>query len=206
MITTCLCQPFLLAEVTVSANLQVEFDQAGLVMFANRNPADVISQHLPRRQVCSIQQNSSPQQNPHGKWVKAALQTSDGDIGLATTVAHPNCGPDWSFISLVSDPSVNDPFSSSISSLKIKLERVSQDLWIWYQVPNQSQLIGQYPTPLEVSQQWRKAREIIGFFAGVEAKGGVYVGCYASRPLELDEEEDRENGGLFVEFEDLEIL
>jgi hypothetical protein len=47
----------------------------------------------------------------------------------------------------------------------------------------------------------------MGFFGGVEQKGSVWVGCYASRPMNFEpsnrwEEVDQ----LVAEFEDLDIL
>ena len=207
MILTCLCQSFILAEVSVSSALDAEFDQAGLVIFADRPPIDAsVIPSTTRRRRSSTQRREDELQVQSAKWVTAALQLSNGEIGLSTTVAQPYCGPDWSFTPIQKDSSATTGFTSAISNLKIKLERVGQDLWIWYNIPTESSLVVGYRSPREVSQEWKKAREIASFFTGVEPKGGVYVGCYASRPLEMDEDEEREKGGLFAEFEDLEIL
>ena len=52
----------------------------------------------------------------------------------------------------------------------------------------------------------------MGFFWGVEDKGGVWIGCYASRPVSFvpshswEVDEGAVVNGLLVEFEDLEIF
>jgi regulation of enolase protein 1 (concanavalin A-like superfamily) len=211
MILTRLRQPFILAEVTVTAEMEVEWDQAGLVIFVGMTPSDPLLAQPPRSR--RRQQQSQYQHQNHGydaqqsqgKWLKVGLGLADEDVGVATAVAQPNCGPDWSFTPVFPDVDPDQPHLFRRSSLRVKLEKVGQDLWVWYCVPDSHTTAGGgYRSPNEVSRGWKKARELSEFFMGAQIKDGIWVGCYASRPLELDDGDGKSE--LFVEFEDLEIL
>lgn len=194
MILTRCTQPFILAEVTVTAEVEVEWDQAGLVIFVGIDPAEPPRPLLSRRH----RHFQYPSQS-HGKWLKVGLALIDHDIGVATAVAQPDCGPDWCFAPIFSG--VDSPHLYH-TSLRIKLEKVGQDLWVWYRNPSSHR--GGDRTPDDVDREWKKAREVSEFFGGSEIKSGIWVGCYASRPLEIDDGDGK--GSLFVEFEDLEML
>jgi regulation of enolase protein 1 (concanavalin A-like superfamily) len=203
MILTRCTQPFILAEVTVTAEVEVEWDQAGLVIFVGMNPNEA-PRPVPRHRRSF---HRHYQDQPTGKWLKVGLELIDEDIGVATAVAQPCCGPDWSFTPIFpapanSSPTSPYPYQSHIqASLRIKLERVGQDLWVWYRIPDS---YAGARSPAEVDREWKKARELSEFFGGVEVKSGIWVGCYASRPLEVDDGDGK--GSLFVEFEGLEML
>ena len=199
MILTKLREPFILAEVTVTTEMDVEWDQAGLVLFAGMSTNQTISTPQRRRNNHNIQPEPS-----NGKWLKVGLGLSDEEVGVATAVAQPNCGPDWSFTPVFPDIDPEHPHMFRRSSLRLKLEKVGQDLWVWWRIPESHVVLNSYRSPDEVSRDWRKARELSEFFEGIEVKSGIWVGPYASRPLEMDDGEGKSE--LFVEFEDLEIL
>jgi regulation of enolase protein 1 (concanavalin A-like superfamily) len=200
MILTRLRQSFILAEVTITAEMEVEWDQAGLVIFVGMNPNDTNGSASRGRRSNYFGSNDPPP----GKWLKAGLGLSDEEAGVATAVAQPNCGPDWSFTPLFSDIDPEQPYCFHRSSLRIKLEKVGQDLWVWWKIPESHAFSSNYRSPNDVSRDWKKAREVSEFFAGVEIKSGIWVGTYASRPLEMDDRDGKSE--LVVEFEDLEIL
>lgn len=208
MILTTLEQPFILAEVTVSAEFEMDWDQGGLVIFAGSAPGQPSPPSaLLRRRRPRIPGHLA--QGTSGKWVKAGLEFTGGELGLSTVVANPSCGSDWSFIPAFPHLSPEEAFSMHMPSLRIKFERVGDDLWVWYRLPDSSATSNAYRSPEMACAGWKKAREVMGFFYGIEAKSGVWVGCYASRPAEFETEDDgssQDEDGLFVEFEDLEIL
>ncbi|KMU77965.1 hypothetical protein CISG_06875 [Coccidioides immitis RMSCC 3703] len=130
-------------------------------------------------------------------------------------------GPDWCSLRPLAPPNV----PTSITSLRIKLERIGHSLWVWYQIPGLISAQAER-TPGAIGSSWRKLREVTWFFWGVEDKS-VHVGVYASRPANLSMESTMwaaRNGGryvsgldgggghggpangLVVEFEDLEIF
>jgi regulation of enolase protein 1 (concanavalin A-like superfamily) len=192
MVFTSLRHPFVVAEVTVSADWEMEWDQGGLVIFAGAAPQPTRSRRHPQSRC---------------KWVKAGMEFSSGTVN-ASSVSATADGADWCL----------SPLSVPAHSLRIKLERVGYSLWIWYQVP--SSLSGPAtPTPGAVRGTWRKLREVTWFFYGVEDKF-THVGVYASRPTNLSRSNtmwELRNAttlpssaasadGLEVEFEDLEIF
>ncbi|EEH20322.1 hypothetical protein PABG_02581 [Paracoccidioides brasiliensis Pb03] len=187
---TSLCEPFTIAEVTVTADWEMECDQGGLVIFAGPAP----SHQAPPRPTINRNNNNSnsnPDTNTPGehqspssypypppprppapcKWVKAGLEFSAGTVN-ASSVSAAGDGADWCLCPLALP---NQP--TSIDSLRIKLERIDHSLWVWYQLPS----TGYSLTPSALSNTWRKLREVTSFFWGVEAKN-VHVGVYASRP------------------------
>ncbi|PGH15444.1 hypothetical protein AJ79_02421 [Helicocarpus griseus UAMH5409] len=191
---TSLLQPFVIAEVTVTADWEMEWDQGGLVIFAGPAP----SQQTPppntnhnngnnnhnNHNINTTSQRSreqrAPPPYPHQprhtapcKWVKAGLEFSAGTVN-ASSVSATADGADWCL-----SPLAMPHQPTTINSLRIKLERIGHSLWVWYQLPS---AVSPYPcTPGALSDTWRKLREVTWFFWGVEDKS-VHVGVYASRP------------------------
>ncbi|KAJ5611135.1 hypothetical protein N7510_007854 [Penicillium lagena] len=204
IVFTSLRHPFVVAEVTVSADWEMEWDQGGLVIFAGAAPQSFSSNSVP-----SLTCRSSPL--PPCKWVKAGMEFSGGTVN-ASSVSATADGADWCL-----SPLVQPACGMGIHSLRIKLERIGHALWIWYQVPSASPYT---LSPGAVGSTWKKLREVTWFFYGVEDKF-VHVGVYASRPtnisrgetmwdamhgLSLDGSSATTASGLVVEFEDLEIF
>ena len=201
IVYTSLQRPFIIAEVTVSADWEMEWDQGGLVIFAGATPQ---SPSTP-----AIRSRRHPQ--PRSKWVKAGMEFSSGTVN-ASSVSATADGADWCL-----SPLCPPHASMVINSLRIKLERIGHALWIWYQIPLPTG--SSAPTPGAVGHSWRKLREVTWFFYGVEDKF-IHVGVYASRPTNLPRSSlmwEVRNGsslpstatcadGLVVEFEDLEIF
>ncbi|RMZ89605.1 hypothetical protein DV736_g3166, partial [Chaetothyriales sp. CBS 134916] len=195
MILTSATRPFIVAEVTVSVDLDVEWDQAGLVLFTDFDAPSTPS--FRRRRTSSFLGEQGHQLNR--KWIKAGLGLSSGEPGLCTVLANPNCGPDSSFT-----PTYASCYDGQLPSIRVKLEKVNDDLWVWYKIPESSSVADmEYRSPGEVSLDWKKTREVSGFFTGLGKEAAITVGCYASRPMPLEEDE---KNTLFAEFEDLEIL
>ena len=191
-------QPFTLAEVTVSIDFQVDWDQGGLVIFLGGLPLQPC--HSLRRPYTATNPRAS---HASQKWARVALEMTAGEINISTLVANPKCGVDWASTPAFPYASGHDIADLPMPSLRLKLERVGADLWVWFMVPETQFQAGYVPTPEFVSRQWRKCREIVNFFDEQSMKDDVLVGCYASRPVETEPEMEE---GLFVEFEDLEIL
>ncbi|EGE04298.1 hypothetical protein TMEN_9043 [Trichophyton mentagrophytes] len=236
---TSLQRPFVLAEVTVTADWEMEWDQGGLVIFSgpppgprliqpnNSNelvPTTVINLDNSNNSVEAGEQQQQPPQPPpypdfnlgQGKWVKAGLEFSAGTVN-ASSVSATSDGADWC-LSPLAPP--NQP--TSITSLRIKLERIGHSLWVWYQIPPSSFSTDQESShsPGSAAQSWRKLREVTWFFWGVEDKS-VHIGVYACRPANISISSTMwaaRNGGqyfhdnspspnsLVVDFEDLEIF
>lgn len=210
IVFTSLRHPFVIAEVTVSADWEMEFDQGGLVIFAGAAPQS-FSSAAPGLPSPNATGRRLPAQPPC-KWVKAGMEFSSGTVN-ASSVSATADGADWCLSPLVQGVS-----GTAIQSLRIKLERVGHALWIWYQVPSAAPYA---VTPGAVGSTWKKLREVTWFFYGVEDKF-VHVGVYASRPTNIARGQtmwDAMHGltlenssaagssdGLVVEFEDLEIF
>ncbi|KAJ5568104.1 hypothetical protein N7450_010590 [Penicillium hetheringtonii] len=109
IVFTSLRHPFVIAEVTVSADWEMEWDQGGLVIFAGAAPQSFSSDTA-----ALSRQRGGP--SPPVNGVSA---TADG--------------ADWCLSPLVQ--TVPGP---TVQSLRIKLERIGHALWIWYQVPSAS--------------------------------------------------------------------
>lgn len=219
MVLTHLQHPFIVAEVTVMADFEMERDQCGLVIFSGPSPGISLSTSSQlRRRSCSRCESDNEGSNEQGKWVKAGLELIGDSLHATSAVATKESGADWSLCPLQPTPQFQpyetDGFSSTLRmNLRIKFERVGDSLEVWYRTDNSTHGTRAYyhPTPEIASQQWRKLREVMGFFSGIERKENVWVGCYASRPtgaLQVDEEgyNGQEDESLIVEFEDLEIL
>lgn len=202
IVYTTLRHPFVLAEVTVSADWEMEWDQGGLVIFAGAPPGRQPNGPHGRRPF-----RPGPAELSSCKWVKAGLEFSAGTVNASSVCATAD-GADWSLSPL---PTIG--FNGSTTALRIKLERVGHALWVWYQIPGLSPFS---ETPDGIGGSWKKLREVTWFFWGVEDKY-VSVGVYASRPANFtssltfeargDGSGDGPHGrGLMVEFEDLEIF
>ncbi|KAF7712076.1 Uncharacterized protein PECH_007622 [Penicillium ucsense] len=202
IVFTSLRHPFVVAEVTVSADWEMEWDQGGLVIFAGATPQSLISNarngfSSTRRSVAdrtsltsslppsttttTTSTTSPPRSSPLPcKWVKAGMEFSAGTLN-ASSVSATADGADWCVSPLGPAVTNSSGGGSTIQSLRIKLERVGHALWIWYQVP----LAAPYATtPGAVGSTWKKLREVTWFFYGVEDKF-VHVGVYASRPTNV---------------------
>jgi regulation of enolase protein 1 (concanavalin A-like superfamily) len=199
IVFTSLRHPFVIAEVTVSADWEMEWDQGGLVIFAGpapvpRSPAgsarppssgthsNASQNHIRHNNNRDVRPSPAPHQPSQqqsrfsspapSKWVKAGLEFSEGTVN-ASSVSATADGADWC-LSPLALPNV----PTAITSLRIKLERIGHSLWIWYQLPSVSPYAY---TPGAVGNSWRKLREVTWFFWEVEDKN-VHVGVYASRP------------------------
>ena len=212
---TALRNPFIAAEVTVAAEWELEWDQAGLVIFAGAPPGRVATpttatprpsegpSNTPSAPSSTAASNppapnTHPTQNaghqlpppymppaPASKWVKVGLEFCNGACH-ATSVVATSDGADWARADVVRRP-----------ELRVKIERIGCALWVWYE----DEVAG-----------WKKLREVTWFFWGVEDKA-VRVGVYASRPANFGTSMyERRNGfstsprNLCVDFEGLEIF
>ncbi|KAH8704591.1 hypothetical protein GQ44DRAFT_630017 [Phaeosphaeriaceae sp. PMI808] len=209
---TALRNPFIAAEVTVSADWELEWDQGGLVIFAGAPPGQittvaptleapsVVTLSLDDNSTMLTQSMSEPlcdppppyvQPAPAAKWVKVGLEFCNNACHATSVVANSD-GADWSLSAL-------PPNHARRLDLRVKIERIGYALWVWYE----DEVLG-----------WKKLREVTWFFWGVEDKA-VRVGVYASRPANFGMSVfDRRNGGgqnagarnLCVDFEALEIF
>ncbi|KAL5119272.1 hypothetical protein ACEQ8H_002759 [Pleosporales sp. CAS-2024a] len=172
---TALRNPFLSAEVTVSADWEFEWDQAGLVIFAGApprpmttTPAPVVVVEPPSVVALSLDDEDDPrpreppppymQPVPAAKWVKVGLEFCNNACHATSVVANSD-GADWSLSAL-------PPHQARRLDLRVKMERIGYALWVWFQ---------------DEAAGWKKLREVTWFFWGVEDKA-VRVGVYASRP------------------------
>lgn len=198
IIYTVLREPLIVAEVTISANWELEWDQAGLVIFVGDSPGEDRQTH-PHSQV------------PFRRWVKAGLEFSSGALHVSSAAAIAPHGADRALAPLPTINPLEAQVRPELQSMRIKIERIGDALWIWYQ-PGQTSCYAAFRSPAEASSEWRKIREVAGFFWGMDRKDGVWLGCYASRPMQWTPstttprraEDDR--NGLWVEFEDLQIV
>ncbi|KAJ5560933.1 hypothetical protein N7535_009130 [Penicillium sp. DV-2018c] len=186
IIFTTLDHPFVVAEVTVSADWEQEWDQGGLVIFAGADPHTLLT-----TETAPLRSSRIP--HPPCKWVKAGMEFSSGTVN-ASSVSATADGADWCLSPLAQGqtgpgPGPGPRSGTVIHSLRIKLERVGDALWIWYQVPIASPYA---VSPAAVGSTWKKLREVTWFFYGVDDKFGS-AGMGSA-------------DGLVVEFEDLEIF
>jgi regulation of enolase protein 1 (concanavalin A-like superfamily) len=189
-------RPFVIAEATVTVSLEMDFDQAGIVLFLDTSPTEPwVSPHSYEGRRRRLGYNRS------GKWVTVSLQMSENDVGIGISVTYPDRGPDFSFTAVNIAKDCSEYTGCNYATLRLKLENVNDMLWIFYMLPDVHRHEGQ--SVEEITAQWKKVREINGFFDDVSMKPSVLVGCYASRPLEMDEDEQSD---LTAEFEDLELL
>ncbi|KAL1643918.1 hypothetical protein SLS58_004593 [Diplodia intermedia] len=109
---TALRNPFVAAEVTVSADWELEWDQAGLP------PAQ------PQQHPDAPPPAYTPPA-PASKWVKVGLEFSNNECH-ATSVCATCDGADWALTSLPSH-------RGRRSDLRVKMERIGYALWVWYE-------------------------------------------------------------------------
>lgn len=218
--------PFVVAEVTVSAHWECEWDQAGLIIFNGVEPGET-PQPPPVRlnTLNTFRDRANP---PPGKWVKAGLQFTAGKLQASSVVASSD-GSDLSLSPLFPQECSSYQLPT-YSSLRIKFERIGPSLWIWYKYPGDasnpttpaSQDQSHQPfseSPEAASDGWLKLREVGNFFPGGLDDKSTWVGVYASRPFGgtsgglvydlMHGSGDREGEGgrgLMVDFEDLEIF
>jgi regulation of enolase protein 1 (concanavalin A-like superfamily) len=197
IIHTALREPLIVAEVTITADLEMEWDQAGLVIFAGGSPC--MEDHYPLRQTSCR------------RWAKAGLEFSSRIAHVSSAVAISPSGADLALTPLPIPTSCTAPCMISRPSVRIKFERLGEALWIWYKSPQTSHYTT-FPGPAAAGAEWQKVREVAGFFWGIEIKNAVWIGCYASRPMQwnstttIQGRADDDRYGLWVEFEDLEII
>ena len=212
---TSLRHPFIAAEVLISADWELEWDQAGLVIFAGAPTA-----RRPPETVGPDGQPPAYVPTPASKWVKAGLEFCGGRCN-ASSVCATSDGADWSLSPLLSSSSPSQPTRLDLLNprvdLRVKLERVGYALWIWFEDPSIRAL-------RDGETGWKKLREVTWFFWGVEDKA-IRVGVYACRPANFGgfvwdarhaassqaESGGQEGGGagqrgLSVDFEGLEIF
>ncbi|KAF2426572.1 hypothetical protein EJ08DRAFT_369714 [Tothia fuscella] len=197
---TSMRHPFVSAEVLVSSDCwQMEWDQAGLVIFAGQPPgrtipssssnpiSDSTNTESASRDSSNLSPATSNPENPPpytlpppaSKWVKVGLEYSNNAC-QASSVSATTDGADWTISAL--------PLSQAHKQdLRIKFERMGNALWIYYQN----------------SQGWQKIREVTMFFLGVEPKS-VRVGVYVSRPANFAPSTTQSL--LRVEFDELQIF
>ena len=214
MMLTRLSHPLVVAEVTITAEFEMEWDQAGLIVFTGPppTPTETRSTTASRRR-----RRGGNEEEGEGKWVKAGLEFTGGAMNASSVVATSASGGDWSLSPLLCTDTFPESCDPVTFSLRIKFERIGDALWIWYRdVEGSVNPSSCSISPEAASATWRKLREVNGFFRGVEMKGDVWVGCYSSRPVDFVAGEDwderfgmpesGEGRGLTAEFEDLEIL
>ncbi|KAK2773648.1 hypothetical protein FQN53_004092 [Emmonsiellopsis sp. PD_33] len=206
IVFTSLLQPFVIAEVTVTADWEMEWDQGGLVIFAgpapsqqapnasntnhnndnnnhhahtNRNNNDNGNQTISNRSSRESDQHPPPYPHPPRRHAAPCKWVKAGIEFSAGTVNASSVSATADGADWCLSPLAVPHQPTPITSLRIKLERIGHALWVWYQIPS---TVPPYPcTPAEISSTWRKLREVTWFFWGVEDKS-VHVGVYASRP------------------------
>lgn len=228
MLYSALRFPFVVAEVTVSAHWECEWDQAGLIIFNGIEPGET---PLPSpRPVHSSNGPRDRSESPPGKWVKAGLEFTAGKIQASSVVASSD-GSDLSLSPLLLPPvHAGSYYPTPYSSLRIKFERIGPSLWVWYKLPNELQnqvmgldnIHGEEPiseSPEAASEGWLKLREVGNFFSSRLDDKATWVGVYASRPFAgtsgglvwdlmhgTGTREGEGGRGLVVDFENLEIF
>ena len=205
---------FLIAEVTVSAELSEEFDQAGIVIFAGSaldptlSPLPIAARRVPRYRT------REGHSRPMGRWAKAGLQLVERQIHVASVVASSPYGADWTSSARLTPPQcAHRPYSMTSKTIRVKLERLGESLWIWYKLAdNLSSSCTDHPVedqcPEDVASGWKKMREIMGFFSGeLDLLKEVWVGCYASRPMEFEPRHSWDAPcNLLADFEEFSIF
>ncbi|KAL9071602.1 MAG: hypothetical protein Q9157_005410 [Trypethelium eluteriae] len=241
--------PFTGAEVTVSAKWELEWDQAGLVIFTgdvcSSNDQATTPSSAPLHPAALEDRDQDPYEEDqappaysapsrHSKWVKASLEFTNNALH-ATSVSATLDGADLAIAplpppyynthqmqsQLSGTPRSLSPWSSDYpehnflrsnnsppyalnqyraralasaaatipgrTDLRLKLERIGYALWVWYEDPS--------PPPYSTELNWKKLREISGFFWGIEDKE-IKIGVTASRPANFGMSVwEREHGG-----------
>lgn len=232
---TALRNPFIAAQVTVSADWELEWDQGGLVIFAgappghtppvvSQDPPNVVSislnddttaltptptQHHSRRSSTSrIPLPSSGLPPPRSQSPPPAYCTTPAPASKWVKVGLEFCNNACHATSVVANSEGADWSLTSLPAYHARrsdLRLKIERIGYALWVWYEDELVG-----------WRKLREVTWFFWGVEDKA-VRVGVYASRPANFGVSAfDRRNHGgggsnvgmrnLCVDFEGLEIF
>jgi regulation of enolase protein 1 (concanavalin A-like superfamily) len=169
---TALENPFIAAEVTVSADWELEWDQGGLVIYAGPPPgrgsnASSAAERTqePAQEAAAHPANHEPPPAyrppaPVAKWVKVGLEFVNNSCN-ATSVVAGSDGADWSVTAL-------PPHHARRNDLRVKLERIGYALWLYYE---------------DDTAGWKKLREVyrpldrpsLGSFAGLTFFAGDVV-------------------------------
>jgi len=104
---------FTSAVVTVCANWELEWDQAGLLIFTGEPPGHLASRN-----------GSPPPHTPSSKWVKVGMEFNDQSFNVTSVYATPD-GADWSRSALPGH-------HSRRADLSVKLERNGHTLRVHY--------------------------------------------------------------------------
>ncbi|KAJ9664668.1 hypothetical protein H2198_000014 [Neophaeococcomyces mojaviensis] len=191
--------PFVLAEVTIRARFEFPHDQAGIVVFMQPLPRQDRSNHTSRRRSFYLSSGM--------KRARVALELLHDNLAITTFIGKPRHPLEKrSSAPFLPDNDLTDDGDRNDAQIRLKLERVGSSLWVWYRASSEDDAEeNKYaPSPAEVSRQWKKCDEIAGFFSSSLRKTAVFVGCYASRPSNLDIAGT--NSRLMTEFYDLDIL
>ena len=156
LIYTCLRHPFVVAEVTVTADWEMEWDQAGLVIFAGLPPGEPPTLSLRARSRNSLHPWSELQ--ALGRWVKAGLEFTGGTLNASSVVATSPTGADWSISPVLPAALPHEALPPAMSSLRIKFERIGDSLWIWYRLPGVSSCPG-HRSPASSGDAFRRYNE-----------------------------------------------
>lgn len=170
--------PFASAEVTVSADWELQWDQAGLVLFVGAPPGQ-------NRLAAPSNDGAPPPYSPTPLWVKVGLELYNESFNATSCVSTTPDSVDWSRSRL-------RDYHASRLDLRVRLERVGRGLWLHYE---------------DGSHGWVKIRELNQFFRDVEDKL-VWVGVYVSRPANPPITRDSGqhlDSHLYVDFHGLEI-
>lgn len=224
---TALRSPFIAAEVTVSADWELEWDQAGLVIFAGAPPGRMATANMDTTgtippDIGGTANLSSTPAAPTTNTPLGAGQPTGAvtphSRGPPPAYVPPAPASKWVKVGLefcnnachaTSVCATSDgadwaltalpPHQARRLDLRVKIERIGYALWVWYE---------------DDVSGWKKLREVTWFFWGVEDKA-VRVGVYASRPANIGVSlYDRRHGlgggyanrNLCVTFEGLEIF
>lgn len=233
---TALRNPFIAAEVTVTADWELEWDQGGLVIFAGAPPGRIATTAAPDtpNAATSTSPDSSAATNPPTAPAPIAAESAphttaaNGAGQQAGVVAHADRGPPPAYV----------PPAPVSKWVKVGLEFcnnachatsvcATSDGADWALTALSPQHARRNDLRVKIERigyalwvwyedsttGWKKLREVTWFFWGVEDKA-VRVGVYASRPANFGTTVyERRNGGssaahrnLCVNFEALEIF
>lgn len=226
---TSLRNPFIAAEVTVSADWELEWDQGGLVIFAGAPPGQttstVASSEAPSVVSLSLSNNLMPTSSTRLRRTNSNSQIPIPESGHQPPLPRtpppayiaPAPASKWVKVGLefcnnvchaTSVVANSEGADWSLTSLpayharRLDLRVKIERIGYALWVWYEDEMLG-----------WKKLREVTWFFWGVEDKA-VRVGVYASRPANFGISMfDRRNGGtdagmrnLCVDFEGLEIF
>lgn len=189
---------FVLCEVTITARLALDGDQAGIALFL-----DPISgrhrTHSPSR---------GPAFNPFSdmKWTRVAVEQRMAGPAITALVAKPRLPLERRrSVQLASQGGSETMKDCGYVEARLKLEKVGNALWVWYKTPYDDETEPSSPSPAEISQQWTKCDELPDFFYQPMEKSNLFIACYASRPSQSSASAERDSG-LTVNFHELDIL